>query len=153
MSRAATPPDAGRAPAAPAADSPAPADVRELAAIFAGGAIGALARVALLDALPHASGRWPWATLVANVAGAFMLGYVATLLRDREPPARLRHALLATGLCGALTTFSTIQLELLQMLEEARLALAAAYALVTVAAGYAAVVVAARLAGRRRGAR
>jgi hypothetical protein len=42
-------------------------DRRELAAIFAGGVIGALARLGLVEALPSTPGRWPWATIVANV--------------------------------------------------------------------------------------
>jgi len=49
-------------------------DGRELAAIFAGGLLGALARAGLLEALPHDPSRWPWATFAANIAGAFALG-------------------------------------------------------------------------------
>ena len=50
-------------------------DARELAAIFAGGFLGAVARAELAEALPHDPGAWPWATFVVNVAGAFLLGY------------------------------------------------------------------------------
>src|SRR5215216_3803800 len=52
-------------------------DPRELAAVFAGGVAGAMARAGVLEALPHDPGRWPWATLLVNVAGAFVLGAVA----------------------------------------------------------------------------
>ena len=48
-------------------------DIRELAAIFAGGALGALARAGLLEWLPPHPGRWPWATFIVNVAGAFQI--------------------------------------------------------------------------------
>jgi CrcB protein len=119
---------------------------RELAAVFAGGFAGALARVALLEAWPVGAGEWPWATFVANIAGALALGWVAT----REPPASQRHRLLGTGFCGALTTFSTMQLELLQMLDRSDVALAAAYACVSIAAGLAAVAVTTQLARRQR---
>jgi hypothetical protein len=44
-------------------------DWRELAAIFAGGFLGALARVLLVQVMPVTPGRWPWATFVANVNG------------------------------------------------------------------------------------
>jgi CrcB protein len=118
---------------------------REIAAVFAGGFVGALARVALLEAWPVGPGEWPWATFVANIAGALALGWVAT----RDPLPSDRHRLLGTGFCGALTTFSTMQLELLGMLDESHLALAAAYASVSIAAGLAAVAVTTRFARRR----
>jgi len=105
-------------------------DPRELAAVFAGGVAGAMARAGVLEALPHDPGRWPWATLLVNVAGAFVLGAVAA-----HGP---RRALLGQGFCGALTTFSTLQLELLQMLDAGRTGLALAYAGVSLAAGLAA---------------
>jgi CrcB protein len=50
-------------------------DRRELAAIFVGGFIGALVRLGLVEALAPAPGEWPWATFLANVAGALALGY------------------------------------------------------------------------------
>jgi CrcB protein len=114
------------------------ADPWELAAVFAGGFIGALARAGLLEALPHSAGEWPWATLVANVAGAFALGYLTTRLQERLPLSAYRRPFVGTGVCGALTTFSTMQVELLDM----RLAAAVTYALVSIAAGLAAVAVA-----------
>jgi fluoride exporter len=93
-----------------------------------------------VEALPPDPGRWPWATLMANVAGAFVLGWLATRARDRRLP------FLGVGVCGAFTTFATLQLELLLMLDAGRVALAAAYAIVSVCAGYAAAAVASRLA-------
>ncbi len=118
------------------------AGIRELPAIFAGGFLGALARVAVAESVAAEPAQWPWATFVANVAGALLLGYVAQRASDRR-----RRLFLATGFCAALTTFSTLQLELLWMLDAERHGLAAAYALASVAAGLVAVV-----AGRRLGA-
>lgn len=123
-------------------------DGRELGAIFAGGALGALARVALAELAPHAPASWPWATFAANLAGAFLLGLV--LARPpagaRDPAAPRVRAFLGTGVCGALTTFSAFQLELLRMLDEGAAALALGYAAASLAAGLAAVAVAGRLA-------
>jgi fluoride exporter len=123
-------------------------DARELAAIFAGGALGALARAELSQAFPAAPGAWPWVTFAVNVAGAFLLGYFATRLQERLPLSSYRRPLLGTGLCGGLTTFSTMQLELLRMLDGGRTALALAYALVSVAAGLVAVGLATNLVRR-----
>jgi fluoride exporter len=125
-------------------------DRRELAAIFAGGFLGAVARAELAEALPHDSGEWPWATFVVNVAGAFLLGYFVTRLQERLPLSAYRRPLLGTGLCGALTTFSTMQVELLRMLDDDRIALALSYAVVSVGAGFAAVALATNLVRRAR---
>jgi CrcB protein len=125
-------------------------DLRELAAIFAGGCLGALARAGLSEALADDPARWPWATFAVNVAGAALLGYFATRLQERLPPARYRRPFLATGLCGALTTFSTLQVELVRMLDAGHAALALAYAGASIAAGFAVLALATGLTRRVR---
>ena len=114
-------------------------DGRELAAVFAGGALGALLRVGLAEAMGEGAPGWPWATFAVNVVGALLLGYFATRLQERLPLSTYRRPFLATGLCGALTTFSTVQVELLRMLDAGRVGTAAAYAAGSVAAGFAGV--------------
>ena len=94
--------------------------------------------------------RWPWATFAVNVAGAFLLGYLATRLQERLPLSAYRRPLLGTGFCGALTTFSTMQLELVRMIDANRYGLAAAYLLVSLALGYLAVHVATAVVRRVR---
>lgn len=123
-------------------------DWREIAAIFAGGFIGAVARAELGETWPAAGGSWPWATFAANVVGAFLLGYFATRLQERLPVSAYRRPFVGTGICGALTTFSTMQIELLRMLDADRIGLAAAYATASIALGFAAVVVATNLVRR-----
>jgi CrcB protein len=124
-------------------------DRRELAAIFAGGFAGAVARAAVADAIPP-DRSWPWATFAVNVAGAFALGYFTTRLQERLPLSAYRRPLLGTGVCGALTTFSTMQLELLRMLDREQFALAAGYAVTSVVLGLLAVAVATNLVRRAR---
>jgi CrcB protein len=114
-------------------------DPRELGAIFLGGAIGAVLRVGLGEMFPAAAGSWPWATFAINVSGAFALGYLTTRLQERLPLSTYRRPLLGTGFCGAFTTFSTMQVELLQMIDHRRYGLAAGYAAASLAAGYLAI--------------
>jgi fluoride exporter len=111
-------------------------ELRRLAAIYAGGVLGALARVGLAEAVPVGPAEWPWATFAVNMAGALMLGYCFARLRDR-PLESLVHPFLTTGICGTLTTFSTLQLELFEMVDAGNLGLASAYIGATLLAGYA----------------
>lgn len=111
-------------------------DLRRLAAIYVGGVFGALARVGLAEAVPHGPDGWPWATFAVNMAGALLLGYFVARLRD-HPEDSLAHPFLTTGICGTLTTFSTMQLELFEMVDGGHLGLAAAYVGATLAVGYA----------------
>lgn len=106
-------------------------DRRELGAIFIGGALGALLRAGLGEALPAGDAAWPWATFTVNVVGAALLGYWFTAL----PHTSYRRPLLTTGFCGALTTFSTVQLELLEMIDAGRVGLAVVYLAASVLAG------------------
>jgi fluoride exporter len=125
-------------------------DWRELAAIFAGGFLGALARVLLVQTLPATPGTWPWATFVENVTGTLLLGYFVTRLQERLPVSAYRRPLLGTGLCGALTTFSTMQLEVLRMLGAGRIGLAVTYVLISIGVGLVGVFLATALVRRPR---
>ena len=124
-------------------------DPRELAAIFLGGFAGALVRAGVVEALPLTPGVWPWATFLVNVTGAFLLGAIITWVHERRaaPPAYL-PPLLGTGFCGALTTFSALQLDVLGLLDAGRGGVAALYALGSVAAGLAGVTLASGLVRR-----
>jgi CrcB protein len=119
-------------------------EFRLLLAIFAGGCAGALARSGLIELAPAHAGRWPWVTFAVNVAGSLLLGWIAT---HRSPASRAR-ALIGTGFCGALTTFSTMQLEVLGLLDADRLGVATLYAGGSVAAGLVGVALGVRAAPR-----
>jgi CrcB protein len=111
-------------------------EFRRLAAIYAGGTLGALARVGLAEAAPQGPGEWPWATFAVNMVGALLLGYFVARLRD-HPEDSLAHPFLVIGICGTLTTFSTLQLELFELVDGGHLGLAAAYVAATLVAGFA----------------
>jgi CrcB protein len=124
-------------------------DWRELAAIYVGGCLGALARVGIDQLLP-AGGGWPWATLVINISGSLALGYFTTRLQERLPLSLYRRPFVGTGFCGAFTTFSTFQVEILTLIDQGRVATAASYAIASIAAGFAGVALATALARRVR---
>ncbi len=120
-----------------------------LAAIVIGGMAGTLLRLGLSELLADTRGHWAWGTLIANVAGALILGIVLTRFHSRSAgPSRMR-ALLGTGFCGGLTTFSTFQLELLDALDGGQASLAAGYAVVSIAAGLVGVAIGLRISSAR----
>jgi CrcB protein len=123
-------------------------DRQELGAIFAGGFIGAVARAALAQSFVERADEWPWATFAVNMLGAALLGYFITRLQERLPPSLYRRAFLGTGVCGALTTFSTVMVELTKMIEGAHVALAVAYASASLTGGFAAVFLTTKLVRR-----
>ena len=125
----------------------------EVAAIFLGGAAGSLLRVLVAHELPAQPASWPWATFIVNVTGCFALALIATHLRERPPESPHWHPLLGTGFCGAYTTFSTMQLELVRMLDHDSYGLAVAYAAGSVLAGCLAILAGASFArlARRAG--
>jgi CrcB protein len=125
-------------------------DRRELGAIALGGVLGALARAGMVELFPPQPGEWPWATFALNVAGAALLGYFTTRLQERLPLSAYRRPFLGTGLLGALTTFSELQLELLEMLEQGGHRLALVYAAASLTAGFVALALATNLTRRAR---
>lgn len=113
-----------------------------LVAIAVGGAVGALARAGLGEALP--AGRWPWATLVANIAGTLLLAALAALIALRPHLPHWLHPLVAVGFCGSLTTFSAIQVESVLMMREGMSTDAVLYVAASVVLGLIAAVAARR---------
>jgi fluoride exporter len=125
-------------------------DRRELAAIFFGGMVGAVLRVWVSEQFTSAAPNWPWATFIINITGSAALAYFATRLQERLPQSTYRRPLLGTGFCGAYTTFSTMQVEILKMLDLDRDGLAVAYATASIAGGYLAIWVTTALVRRVR---
>lgn len=117
--------------------------------ILAGGATGALVRAAVAEALPHAPNTWPWATFLVNLLGALLLAWLTTRLTEVVAPTRYWRFLLGTGLCGALTTFSTFQVETIALAKDGHAAMAVGYAATSLGGGMS-VAVAATVAARRR---
>ena len=98
--------------------------------IALGGAVGSVARALVALSLPA---RFPWATLVVNVAGSLLIGWLMARLGPAEsgPTAALRN-LLAVGFCGGFTTFSTFSWQTLEQMQKGQWSAAAANVLLSV---------------------
>ena len=123
----------------------APLGGAEALAVFAGGVIGALVRSTIARRIALHPGDWPWASFSVNMAGAAVLGFAVARLQSRPAPSPRARAFIAAGVCGTLTTFSAMMLELLHMLDGGRVGLALAYAAASIAGGLLLVTVAGRL--------
>lgn len=80
--------------------------------VLVGGGVGALARYAAASAImDRFGGKFPLGTLVINVTGSFLIGFLMTMLTERfnfDPVWRL---LLVVGFLGGYTTFSSFEWE------------------------------------------
>jgi CrcB protein len=112
-------------------------------ALGLGGALGANARYWLGLWIAGWSGlRFPWPTLVINVSGCFLLGFLASAF-DRwrpstAPGSEALTLLVLVGLLGGYTTFSTFALESLRLWNEAAWARSLGYMTLSVSLGFAA---------------
>jgi len=109
-------------------------------AVSIGGAGGALARWSVGLALAKASTSFPWGTLVVNLTGAFGLGFAIVLMTERLRPSRYLRPLIGVGFFGAYTTFSTMAVEGVRLIDAGRSQVALAYWVVTLVVGQAAGV-------------
>ena len=115
------------------------APLRVLSAVAVGGALGSLARYLISVGLPARPGGFPWATFLTNISGTLLLGFLLTVVVERFPPTRYLRPFLATGFCGAYTTFSTLAVEADLLVRDGHAPLAFAYLAATTAAGLLAV--------------
>ena len=113
--------------------------------VLAGGALGTAGRAALLWGMPPSAGGWPWATFAVNLAGAALLGWLVAGEHWRGERSR---AFLTHGLCGALTTFSAFQLEVVSLAEAGHASVAVAYLATSVLLG---LLIASAAGALRRG--
>ncbi len=109
-----------------------------------GGAIGSMARLWLSLHVALLTGMaFPWGTILVNIIGSLVIGFVATLT---GPSGRLvvpveAQAFVMVGLCGGFTTFSAFSLQTLELARAARLLDAGANVVLSVAACLIAVAV------------
>ncbi|MFD4239737.1 CrcB family protein [Streptomyces sp. NPDC058542] len=118
---------------------PAAPQGRVLAAVAAGGALGALARYGALVLWPGAAG-FPWTVFAVNVSGCALIGVLMVLTVER---GRVTHPLvrpfLGVGVLGGFTTFSTYAAGVSDLLVRQEALTALAYAAATAVAALGAV--------------
>lgn len=89
--------------------------MKALLYIFIGGGLGALVRYGISILAPLQAHRFPWATLIANVLAALVVGWAMQASPKTSDPQK--YLFLVTGFCGGLSTFSTFSLETIQLLQ------------------------------------
>jgi CrcB protein len=93
--------------------------MKNLLLIFFGGGVGSLCRYWLSRFINGMStSHFPYGTFVVNVVGCFLIGFVIFYTERFGDAADQWRLLLATGLCGGFTTFSTFSLENTQLLSD-----------------------------------
>ena len=95
--------------------------------VAVGSALGGVARYWLSGVVATAFGEsFPWGTLIVNVSGSFLIGFIATI---SDPDGRLflsstTRQFLMTGICGGYTTFSSFSIQTLSLVRDGQWAAA-----------------------------
>jgi CrcB protein len=101
--------------------------------VAVGGAIGSVARFAVTEAIQsRVSSTFPVATLLINVAGSLLLGFISRVAMDTTSVSDEVRVLLTVGLCGGFTTFSTFTYEAARLIQDGNHRQAGVYAIVSV---------------------
>ena len=78
---------------------------------------------------------FPWATLIANLLGCFLIGIIFAIFSKYSNTNNPLYLLLATGFCGGFTTFSTFANESLQMIQSGNILGFVSYTLTSIIFG------------------
>jgi CrcB protein len=99
-----------------------------LAAVALGSAAGGMARYAVGAAVQSRAGTtFPAGTLVINITGSILLGFLLRYALDSASVSVEMRALVTTGFCGGYTTFSTFTWECMELIEDGSYGRAALY--------------------------
>lgn len=110
--------------------------IRNLLLVGLGGGIGSIARYAL--SLLMNSKLFPYASLLVNVIGSFIIGVVFAMSIKETGLSNNWKLFLATGICGGFTTFSAFSLENMGLLQSGRIGIALTYIIASIVLGIAA---------------
>jgi CrcB protein len=119
-----------------------------------GSAVGGAARFALSTFIQQrASSAFPVGTLIVNITGSLVLGFVLRYALGSPSVSTEVRALLTTGFCGGYTTFSTFSYETIALIEDGDYRRAAVYIALSVAVSLAATFLGIAAAGQLLAAR
>lgn len=108
-----------------------------------GSGLGGVMRYLLSSLIKnHTSGAFPWATLVVNIVGCFVIGLIYALADRHKIVDQHLLLTLTVGLCGGFTTFSTFTNENITLLQSGHHWLFAAYTAAGITAGIIAIIAA-----------
>ncbi len=111
--------------------------VGPVVAVAVGGAVGGCARYGIDQLLPTRGDGFPWGTFAVNVGGSFLLALLLVLVLGVWPPTRYVSPLLAVGVLGSFTTFSTLMVDVSQLFAGGDAIVAGSYLLTSITAGLA----------------
>ena len=119
---------------------PAPlSPMRTMLFISLGAVIGAELRYLLIETFqPDWSSGVPWTTALINISGSLVIGYVLSRVRSRSIQAQTARLIVATGVLGSYTTFSTFSYETMTLLRQNEIAAVSTYLVISLIGGVAA---------------
>jgi CrcB protein len=87
-----------------------------LCLIAVGGALGSVARALVGWAIP--AGRLPWATILINIAGSMLIGWLMARLTPLNESNLRAHGFWVVGVCGGFTTFSSFSWQTIELMQK-----------------------------------
>ncbi|MBR5117793.1 MAG: fluoride efflux transporter CrcB [Muribaculaceae bacterium] len=115
--------------------------LKDLLYVGIGGAIGSILRYLVSLAVKYGGTGFPWATFIVNIAGCLVIGLIFGITSRNPNFSSHLNLLLAVGLCGGFTTFSTFSKECLQLLQTGNHWMCALYIVGSVVIGVAATAI------------
>lgn len=121
--------------------------LRSLAAVLGGGVLGSAARAGIGELMSHPADGFPASVLAVNLIGSFLLGYLVSRWERTAPDRRWSVQFWGIGLLGSFTTFSTFSVDLIMLVDAARVGPAVIYLMASLVGGLASALLGLRLGG------
>jgi fluoride exporter len=112
-----------------------------LLAILIGGGLGTVARFLLDTTFTEGPGQFPTVTLLINLSGSLAIGFLIPLVDRARPRAPLARPFVIVGLLGGWTTYSTLAVNGVTLLQGGHVGTCLLYLVATLAGGIALVAV------------